>query len=424
MAPEDGDFVDGEDEPLDDDAEDQDRPLSAWLPPDDRLWRHPSEMAALSGGARGAKEQASLSASGGGHRWAIALSAGVTGALIATGVVFAVHGGHPTAATDLSASTPLSTPRAQTLPASTDPTIKAGRSVMSMANSVSPALVAIEVDDADGGHRGTGVVYRSDGVIITTSSLVQGASDMSAVMTGGQEVAASLVGVDPAADIAVLKVDYNKLPTATLASSQGLKVGQLAVAVMLGNRPDNAGPGVYLATVSGVDQQVSSRSQPPLTDAIETDAPVGDDTGGGVLLNELGQVVGITVGGTNTSAGMRCLAIPADVVSQVATQLLGAAQPVRGWLGIEGTNLSHKTAQSDGVHSGVQITRVDAASPAAASGMQQGDAITSVNGQPVVSMLQLQGTINLLKPGAVVSFGVEHEGQQHPVQTTLGSRTG
>ncbi|MGH9206181.1 MAG: S1C family serine protease [Acidimicrobiales bacterium] len=415
MALGDGDFADGGDDPIDHEADEEGR-LAGWLSPDDRLWRHPSEMAGSHAATSGEPPRGP-----GNHRWAVTLSAGVAGALIATGAVVGVHmaqspqeanlvAGHPT-----SASTPV-------VPVSTDPTIKTGTSVMAMAHGVSPDLVAIEVDNSHGGKRGSGVIYRSDGVIITTQGLVQGATDITVVMSGGQEVSASLMGTDPSADLAVVRVEATDLPTAELASSQNLRVGQLTVAVTLGDKPDGSAPSVYLGTVRALDQQVVLPGQAPLLNAIETDAPVHSDSEGGVLLDEAGRIVGLT--SAHTSAGAKCVATPANVAAQVADQILQSGQVVHTWLGIEGQNLSTRAAANDGVRSGVQVVAVQPSSPAATSGLRQGDDIVSINASPVSSMLQLQGRINLMAPGTVVNLGVDSSGQQRAVPVTLGSRSG
>ncbi len=414
MALDDGDF----DDPGDEEFSDH-RP---WLPPEDRLWRHPSE---LSGGG--------LSWSGGRrpphhwslreHRWPLLVSAGFLGAMLATGVTAAVaHLG-----SSKSPSTPsyalTTADNGSSNPSSTVASglMGAAPSVSRMAERVLPAMVTLEVGARTGTRRGGGLVIQSDGTILTTDRLVQDSSSITAVTSRGAEEAATVVGEDPSSDLAVLHVAATDLPTVTFGQSSSLAPSQVTLAVTVPATKSTQPADVYLGTIDSVDAQVQMAGwSPPLLDVIETDTPVTGQSDGGALLDSQGRVVGITAGTVQTGSTVHCLATASDLDQEAAYQLLSWGRSYHAWLGIQGGNATSDSA-SGSQPTGVEVESVDPGSPAANAGIVPGEVITSIDSRPVTSLLALQGDVHLLSPGSVVQLAVRRGGSSSVVQATLGA---
>ncbi|HEY1636161.1 MAG TPA: S1C family serine protease, partial [Acidimicrobiales bacterium] len=215
MTVESGDFDDDHDGPASEDP-----PSRPWLPPDDRLWRHPSELRSSGTqptGSRGVP--ARWWRQSGGRLWTRALLGGVVGgALVATGVVTGVNwlGPARTASTGGSGGqtgTPVTTaaaivPSSGSQPAQSHTAISAGPTLMGMVAKVSPAIVGVSVATAKGHVRGSGLVFRSDGMILTVARLLAGAMGISVITSSGQQEAASVVGEDADDGVAVLRVGH------------------------------------------------------------------------------------------------------------------------------------------------------------------------------------------------------------------------
>ncbi len=413
-----GDFPeDGGDDDPEADAEDL-QPRRPWLPPDDRLWRHPSEMFP-------AVPVAEPPARAGGHRWPVAVSAGVVGALLATGVVAATGhlSTHSTSGSASGITTAASTPTATVSTSRSGMALPgmmaASASVVAMAQRLDRSLVALEVTYPHGQRRGSGLVYRNDGMIVTTERLLEGATNVTAVSDTGQEVAASIVGEDSVTDVAVVQVDERDLPTIPFDPVDKPQTGELAVAVTTGDREGDI-PSVYIGTVREVGEQARLSSGPPLFNAIETDAPLSTDVEGGALLDSTGRVIGITAESTGSQSSTRCFAADASTAKDAADQIISTGRVAHGWLGIEGSDEKASTTGPPGVPPGVEVVTVDQPSPAATAGLQPGDTISSVNMKPVSSVSDLQDDIHLLKPGTTVEFGVWRDNSERVVSAVLG----
>lgn len=412
-----------------DDELGDDEPTRPLLPPDDRLWRHPSE---LFSSVPATSPPLGLGRGAGERQWGLVVSAGVVGALIATGIVLAsghlgsskVRGVAASAAVTLGTKAPHGSGGAagaasSGTPGSTAPTVAVGDSLHALAARLAPSMVALEITSASGKRRGTGLIYRSDGTVVTTDRLVRGSTSITAVSSTGQEESAALVGSDPDNDVAVMRVGGTGLvpaPFFPAASLPSLAPGQLTTAVSTGDGNGDR-PQVYVGTVQSMNRHVALGDGPPLLGAIETDAPLSTNVDGGALLDSAGRVVGLVAGDTGSGTATRSLAVPVAAVESSANQILVTGRATHSWLGIDGSNLSAGKARSLGVAGGVDVQEVDPHSPAAAAGMTRGEVIESINGSPVPSLLDLQADLHGMAPGTQVSIAGELRG--HPVDVTL-----
>jgi S1-C subfamily serine protease len=282
---------------------------------------------------------------------------------------------------------------------------------------VAPSIVAVDVATGKGHVRGSGLVFRNDGMILTVARLLAGAVGISVITSNGQKETASVVGEDPDDGVAVLRV-AQRLPSLSLAQSPAPTTGQVAIAVGA-TEPAGSPPAVAIGTIRGVNRQVRVNNGPPLLDVIDTDAPAGP-TPGGALLDQSGKVVGITTETTDDGGGAHWLAAPAAIVNDAADQLATTGKVVHAWLGISADDRDSPSSGGD-TPAGVQVLNVQNNSPAAAAGLVPQDIIDAVDGQPVPSILDLQGALRLRRPGAPVVLDVVRNGGHWPMHATLGS---
>lgn len=382
------------DDPLADDE-----PHSRLLPPDDRLWRHPSEVTAHglpSGRARRSGVAPKL--------WVVAALAGLTGALFTVGLMSATGNMRRILRVPVIERVAQ---RSDSLTAGTDST---SPEVRAISRRVQPAVVGIEVqiEGVDRRLQGAGVVFRSDGHVLTNQHVVEGATRIVVVMADGHRTDGTLVGSDTWSDIAVVKVDDGiTVPVATMGSATALAVGQKVMA--MGGPLGREEPALEVGAVDALGRQVERTGEPTLLDMIQTTAPVAATSSGGALVDGTGAVVGIISalgpGGQvrTTRAGM---ATPIDWARAVAEQLLTTGKVVRAWIGVQGSDLGADDAVALGVQGGAVVVQVQEGSPAGAAGVVAQDVITAVDGDPLPSMGALRILLRAHRPGDVVTLTV------------------
>lgn len=375
-----------------DDGLGDDEPVPPLLPPDDRLWRHPSELAPQSRSRKGRRH-------GDGRVLAIATLSGVIGALLATGVLAAT--GTMRTRTDTirtvvqREASPLAVP------------VAAGAGIVEVAEKAKPAVVEVQLDKNEQ-PEGSGVVFRSDGHILTSARVVGDAPSVRVVLADGDALDATVVGRDPDTDLAVLKVERTGMTTAALGSVAGLKVGHMAIVV---------GSSLALGVVSALGREVAVPSGPLLLDMIQTDAPVAPSSSGGALVDAAGGVIGIT-----TAVDGVGYATPIDLARDVADQIVANGIVVHSWLGVEGGDLEADDARDLGVDGGAVVRRVREGSPAAAAGLVPRDVIVAVDGATVQSMSALKVAVRGRRPGQAVDLRFLRGGQEQRVVATLAPR--
>jgi S1-C subfamily serine protease len=399
-----------------DDGLGDDRPPTPLLPPDDRIWRHPSEIAPPPGARRTVTNRVA-----GAGLWQVGLLAGSISALLTVGLV--VVGGGFRART----VTPGAAVERVVAPAAATPVTAPGspaNAIVDIAEHMRAAIVQIRVAGGEGPGSGSGVVFRSDGHVLTNQHVVDGARRITVVMANGEEESARLVGSDPDTDIAVVKVDKTDLASAPLGSAASLRVGQLAVAIgsPLGL---SGGPSVSVGVISAVGREIDAGGEgPPLLDMIQTDAPIAPGSSGGALVDGAGAVIGVTTAIAVSEVGAEGLgfATPIDIARDVAEQIITSGRAVHVWLGVEGEDVDPGTAKEIGVVGGALIRDVRPDSPAGRAGIAARDVIIAVDGVPVRSMGALKVQLRSHRPGDEVTLALHRGNEARSLKVKLAER--
>lgn len=390
----------------DDVPDDADDALRALLPPDDRLWRHPSEVAwAASHAAVGRTPRPTVG---------VAAMAGVAGALVALAAVAFAGGLGRTVVRERVVERQAVTPLV-----GTDPT----DDVVAIAESAGGSIVRLEVAGPAGSTTGSGVLFRSDGYLLTNTHVVDGAERITVITGDGRSFDGALVGGDAESDIAVVRIGGGDHPVALLGTAVNLRVGERAVAI--GSPLGLAGgPSVTAGVVSALGRAVRTQAGSDLRDMIQTDAPIAPGSSGGALLDRAGTVVGITTAVAVTEVGAEGLgfATPIDVARDVATDLIERGRVTRAWLGIEGMDAEPAAVEPFGARGGAKVRKALSSSPAAAAGLLPDDIVVAVGTEPVLSMSALVISLRHFEPGDAVSLEVIRAGTRLRVQCTLSER--
>lgn len=269
--------------------------------------------------------------------------------------------------------------------------------------------------------QGSGFVIDPDGHIVTNYHVVGGREAFRVRFSNGEEAEAQLVGADPETDLAVLKVEaQDPFPFVEFAPGGATRVGDVVLAV--GN-PFGIGPTVTSGIVSAIGRNIGSG---PYADYIQFDAAINRGNSGGPTFDMHGRVVGVnsaiySPNGHNVGIGF---AIPADVVSDVARQLIENGRVARGWLGVGIQEVTEDIREALGLEArqGALVTDVDAASPAAEAGLRPGDVILAVDGEPARSVRDLSQKIARLGPDKRVTLTVNRDGREQRLRATLDAR--
>jgi S1-C subfamily serine protease len=298
---------------------------------------------------------------------------------------------------------------AQRASASASPGSGLQQAFVNVVNKVRPSVVEISTPLG----LGSGVVFDAQGDIVTNYHVVSGATQFQVTFSDGQTVPGSLVGTYPPDDLAVVRANRtNGLVPATFADSSKLRIGDLTLAI--GN-PLGLASSVTEGIVSFDGRTVPEGNGVFLTDTVQTSAAINPGNSGGALVDINGQVIGIpTLAATDPQLGGGAapgigFAIPSNTAKLIAGQLVSQGKVTtsgRAGLGIAGATAM--TAQ--GHPGGVIVRTVQPGGPAAKAGVQPGDIIIKVNGQPTPTLSDLQGILAGLKPGYTASVTITAAG--------------
>src|SRR2546423_2299707 len=288
--------------------------------------------------------------------------------------------------------------------------------VVTAAEKVSPSVAKIEVtqtvDQARNGEPrerqggGSGFVFTPDGLVLTNSHVVHGATKIALSLSDGRQFPAHLIGDDPATDLAVVQIDGSNLTVAPLGDSQNLRVGQLAIAI--GN-PYGFQYTVTAGVVSALGRSLRSYSGRLIEDVIQTDASLNPGNSGGPLVSSDGKVIGVNTAMIPMAQGL-CFAIGINTAKFVASRLLRDGRIRRSYIGVE--------AQSTPLHrrlvrfydlpqeSGVVVVSVEEGSPAQRTGLREGDVIVSLDGKAVAGVDDLHRLLTDARVGMRSSLTV------------------
>ena len=311
--------------------------------------------------------------------------------------------------------------------------IPADEPVARVASVLSPSVVQINVMGVQqtpyGTQReegiGSGVIYRSDGYIVTNNHVIEGSRQVEVAFADGSTGRGQVVGADPTTDIAVVKVDRTGLPAASFSGTDPM-VGQTAVAV---GSPSGFESTVTSGIVSGRGREVPAeitggQQESSLVDLIQTDAAISPGNSGGALADRDGRVIGINVAylpPQQTGAENIGFAIPSRAATTVADQIIYKGRAVHPYLGVYLSDLTSETARKFGssVQTGALIESIEPGGPADQAGLRQGDVVIAAGNDQVQSSGDLISALRNYQPGDTLQLSVLRDGQKETLQVKL-----
>jgi len=286
--------------------------------------------------------------------------------------------------------------------------------------------------------QGSGVIIDRKGYILTNNHVVENAQEIIVTMSGDIKMSATLVGRDPASDLAVIKIPSEGIDViAPLGDSDGVKVGQKAIAI--GN-PFGFGHTLTTGIVSALNRSIINSDNVQIDNLIQTDAAINPGNSGGPLLNSSGEVIGINTVIYTHSGGYEGIgfAIPINRAKEVAAELITSGRVARPWLGITQISVSALSGYLDfGVNNGLLIVQVISGSPADRAGLKGGnrsiiigryrlpiggDIITAIDDDPISAETDIDRVLNKKKVGDTVNLKIYRNGRLMEISVTLMER--
>jgi len=323
------------------------------------------------------------------------------------------------------------------------PSVIAPGSLSAAAKKASPAVVSINTSKAarrsprsddpwfrfffgDQGDQpqiglGSGVIVSTDGYILTNNHVVEGADEIDVTLNDSRHARGKVIGTDPDTDLAVLKIELDKLPVVVLGNSDNLQVGDQVLAI--GN-PFGVGQTVTSGIVSALGRNQLGINT--FENFIQTDAAINPGNSGGALIDVNGNLQGINTAIYSRSGGSMGIgfAIPVSSAKQVLEDIVKEGKVTRGWIGVEPNDLSPELAETFGVKAskGVIITGVLQNGPAARAGVRPGDVITGVGEKHIGNVQELLTAVAGLKPGEAARFALQRGSDKMELDVTPGLR--
>ncbi len=265
---------------------------------------------------------------------------------------------------------------------------------------------------------GSGVIFTSDGYVLTNNHVIAGADDIRVMLHDGRVAHAKVIGTDPDTDLAVLKIDAGNLPTIEVDPDPP-RVGDVVLAI--GN-PFGIGQTVTMGIVSALQRQLSLS---PYEDFIQTDAAINSGNSGGALVNAAGQLVGINTAMLNRDVGAQGIgfAIPVRTAKRVLDQIVDHGHVVRGWLGVEiGNVMVSADSGLPAAARGATVLDVYPGGPAAQAGLQTGDILLKLGKQPITDPFDFRTREAELTPGSKIEVSGLRAGVPFHTEVVLAQR--
>jgi len=268
---------------------------------------------------------------------------------------------------------------------------------------------------------GSGVIVSPEGYILTNNHVVEAADDIEVVLADSRKAKARVVGTDPETDLAVIKVELEKLPVIVLGQVEQAKVGDVVLAI--GN-PFGVGQTVTMGIISALGRNNLHINH--FENFIQTDAAINFGNSGGALIDSNGNLLGINsaiYSQTGGSVGIG-FAIPVSTAKSVMESIIKEGHVVRGWIGVESQEITPEMAESFGLkrESGAIIAGVVRNGPADKAGMRPGDILLSVDGKPVNDTNEMLNLIAQLTPGGKSTMRVLRKARETDLAITVGQR--
>ena len=270
---------------------------------------------------------------------------------------------------------------------------------------------------------GSGVIIRSDGYIVTNNHVVDGASKVEVTLNNNKTYPATVVGTDPATDVAILKIDATGLPVVPFGDSDKLRLGQWVIAI---GSPYDLRSTITAGIVSAKGRQMQhgpGESQFKIESFIQTDAAVNPGNSGGALVNQKGELVGVNtaiVSQTGSFTGYS-FAVPSNIVRRIAEDLIDFGSVKRALLGISMTPIDDKRAKELKLFSlnGVYIEDVQKGGSADKAGLKKGDVIIAVDSTEITTPSSVQEKVNSYHPGDKAKITVMRDGNKKVMEVTF-----
>ena len=311
-----------------------------------------------------------------------------------------------------SSTTPTAAPAAEA-------SVLAGR-IPQIVNQVEPQVVTV----LTAGGVGSGVIFRSNGIILTNEHVVRGHSSVQIAFADGRREPGQVIAPDPDTDLALVRVDRSGLPAATFQPTLP-RVG--ALAVVLGS-PLGFEKSVTAGIVSGLHRSIpgSARESAALIDLMQTDAPISPGNSGGAVVDGQGRVIGISEAYIPPEQGAVAIgfAIPAATAVNIADQLLKNGRVLHAFIGIQPAELTPQLAQELGIGqaSGVLVYGVTPGGPAAQAHIAPGDILVAIAGKPMTTAEDLFTALRQKRPGETVRLELVREGKRESVDVRLSDK--
>jgi putative serine protease PepD len=315
---------------------------------------------------------------------------------------------------------------------------RASRGVVEITVTSAGSADSIPFGGGSQRSQGSGFVYDADGRIVTNEHVVDGADTISVQFPGGASYRATLVGMDPSTDLALIKVDApaDILHPLALGDSTTTKVGDGVVAI---GSPFGLEESITAGIVSALHREITSPNRFAIEDAIQTDAAINHGNSGGPLLNLRGQVIGVNAqiqsdGGGSDGVGF---AVPSATVRTIIGQILASGKVEHAFLGVGIQTIPQSIAREIDEAAGAAITDVRASTPAEKAGLHAaagqrtvegvqyatgGDVVTAIDGNPISTDDGLRRAIDEHKPGDTVTLTLVRGGKQRTVKVVLVAR--
>ncbi|MCF3193756.1 MULTISPECIES: Do family serine endopeptidase AlgW [Pseudomonas] len=268
---------------------------------------------------------------------------------------------------------------------------------------------------------GSAVLMSPEGYLLTNNHVVAGADQIVVALKDGRETHARVIGSDPETDLAVLKIDLKNLPAITIGRSDTLRIGDIALAI--GN-PFGVGQTTTMGIISA-----TGRNQLGLNnyeDFIQTDAAINPGNSGGALVDANGNLTGINTAIFSKSGGSQGIgfAIPINLAMEVMKSIIEHGQVIRGWLGIEVQPLTQELAESFGLSGrpGIVVAGIFRDGPAQKAGLQLGDVILSIDGEPASDGRRSMNQVARIKPSDKITIQVMRNGKELKLTAEVGLR--
>ena len=268
---------------------------------------------------------------------------------------------------------------------------------------------------------GSAVLMSPEGYLLTNNHVVAGADQIVVALKDGRETHARVIGSDPETDLAVLKIDLKNLPAITIGRSDTLRIGDIALAI--GN-PFGVGQTTTMGIISA-----TGRNQLGLNnyeDFIQTDAAINPGNSGGALVDANGNLTGINTAIFSKSGGSQGIgfAIPINLAMEVMKSIIEHGQVIRGWLGIEVQPLTQELAESFGLSGrpGIVVAGIFRDGPAQKAGLQLGDVILSIDGEPANDGRRSMNQVARIKPSDKITIQVMRNGKELKLTAAVGLR--